>query len=93
MSLNRKLSMIIQNSSSRRFIAWLPNYHAVVLTFCIWIDDLLSKCSSNDVVELQRSKFVNKICDRIQCALDCIENWCICVTVNADKTSMVLLKT
>jgi hypothetical protein len=71
MSLNQKLSMTIQNSSSRRFITIQVNTidvsatcdHAVGVTFRIWIDDLLSKCSSNDVVELQKSKFVNKLCD------------------------------
>jgi hypothetical protein len=44
------------------------------------------------VVLLQKGKFVSTLCDRMQGALNCVENWCreIGLSVNADKTTMVL---
>jgi hypothetical protein len=47
---------------------------------------------ADDVVLLQKGKFVSTLCDRMQAALNCVENWCreIGLSVNADKTTMVL---
>jgi hypothetical protein len=44
------------------------------------------------VVLLQNGKFVSTLSDRMQGALNCVENWCreIGLSVNADKTKMVL---
>jgi hypothetical protein len=44
----------------------------------------------DDVVLLPKSKFVSTLCDCMQGALNCVENWCIGQSVNADKTTMVL---
>jgi hypothetical protein len=48
-------------------------------------------CADN-VVLLQNSKIVSTLCDRMQGALHCVENWCrdIGLSVNSDKTTMVL---
>jgi hypothetical protein len=47
---------------------------------------------ADDVVLLQKGKFVSTLCDRMQGALNCVENWCRekGLSVNADKTTMVL---
>jgi hypothetical protein len=47
---------------------------------------------ADDVVLLQKSKFIGTLCDQMQGALNCVENWCreIGLSVNADKTKMVL---
>jgi hypothetical protein len=47
---------------------------------------------ANDVVILISGKFLSTICDLMQRALSCVQNWCgkIGLNVNADKTSMVL---
>jgi hypothetical protein len=47
---------------------------------------------ADDVVLLQKGNFVSTLCDRMQSALNCVENWCseIGLSVNADKTKMVL---
>jgi hypothetical protein len=44
------------------------------------------------VVLLLKGKFVGTLCDRMQDALICVENWCreIGLSVNGDKTTMVL---
>jgi hypothetical protein len=44
------------------------------------------------VVLLQKGKLLSMLCDRMQGALNCVENWCreIGLFVNADKTKMVL---
>jgi hypothetical protein len=46
----------------------------------------------DDVVLLQKCKFVSTLCDRMQGALNCVENSCRekGLSVNADKTTMVL---
>jgi hypothetical protein len=31
----------------------------------------------DDVVLLQKGKFVGQLCDRMQDALNCVENWCL----------------
>jgi hypothetical protein len=45
-----------------------------------------------DAVLLQKGKFVSTLCDCMQGAPHCIENWCreIGVSVDVDKTTMVL---
>jgi hypothetical protein len=45
---------------------------------------------ADDVVLLQKSKFVNAVWDRMQ--IEIVENWCreVGLSVNADKTKMVL---
>jgi hypothetical protein len=52
-----------------------------------------SQGHADDVVLLQNGKFVRKFCDRMQETLNCVENWCreIGLSVNADKTTMVLV--
>jgi hypothetical protein len=47
---------------------------------------------ADGVVLLQKGKFVSTLCNRMQCALHCVESWCreIGLYVNADKTAMVL---
>jgi hypothetical protein len=47
---------------------------------------------ADDLVLLQKGRFVSTLCDRMQGAQNCIENWCreIGLSVNADKTKMVL---
>jgi hypothetical protein len=47
---------------------------------------------ADDVVILISGKFLSTICDLMQRALNCVQNWCgeIGLNVNADKTSMVL---
>jgi hypothetical protein len=47
---------------------------------------------ADDVVLLQKSKFISTLCDRMQGVLNCAENWFreIGLSVNADKTTMVL---
>jgi hypothetical protein len=47
---------------------------------------------ADDVVLLQKGKFVSTSCDRMHGALNCVENWYIemDLSVNADKTTMVL---
>jgi hypothetical protein len=47
---------------------------------------------ADDVVLLQKGKFVSTLCSRMQCALHCVESWCreIGLYVTADKTAMVL---
>jgi hypothetical protein len=44
------------------------------------------------VVLLQKGKFASTLCDCMQGALNCVENWCreICLSFNANKTTMVL---
>jgi hypothetical protein len=44
------------------------------------------------VVLLQKGNLVSTLCDRMQSALNCIENWCreITLSVNAEKTKMIL---
>jgi hypothetical protein len=46
---------------------------------------------TDDVVILMRGKFLSTICDLMQRALNCVQNWCgeKGLNVNADKTSMV----
>jgi retron-type reverse transcriptase len=46
---------------------------------------------ADDVVLLQKGKFISMLCDRMQGALNCVENWCRDkgLSVNADKTTMV----
>jgi hypothetical protein len=48
---------------------------------------------ADDVVLLQKGKIVSTLCDRMQGALNCVENWCrvIGLSVNADKATMVLI--
>jgi hypothetical protein len=50
---------------------------------------------ADDVVLLQKGKFVSTLCDRMQGALNCAENWCeeIGLSINTDKTAMVLFTT
>jgi hypothetical protein len=47
---------------------------------------------TDNVVLLQKGKFVSTLCDRMQGALNCLEKWCkeIGLSINADKTTMVL---
>jgi hypothetical protein len=47
---------------------------------------------ADDVVLLQKSKFVSTLCDRMLGALNCVDNWCreIGLSHNVDKTTMVL---
>jgi hypothetical protein len=46
---------------------------------------------ADDVVLLEKGKFVSTLCDRMQSALNCLD-WCkeIGLYVNAEKTTMVL---
>jgi hypothetical protein len=59
---------------------WLGNCNCFVQGF------------ADDVVILISGKFLSIICDLMQRALNCVQNWCgeIGPNVNADKTSMVL---
>jgi hypothetical protein len=43
---------------------------------------------ANDVVILISGEFLSTICDLMQRALNCVQNWCgeIGINVNADKT-------
>jgi hypothetical protein len=58
----------------------------------------LGSCNSfvqgfaDDEVSLNSGKFFITICNFMQKALNCVQNWCgeIGLNVNADKTSMVL---
>jgi hypothetical protein len=45
-----------------------------------------------DVVLLQKRNLLSTLCDCMQGALNCVENWCreIGLIVNPDKTTMVL---
>jgi hypothetical protein len=47
---------------------------------------------ADDVVVLISGKFLSTICDLMQRALNCVQNWCgeKGLNVNADKTSMIL---
>jgi hypothetical protein len=47
---------------------------------------------AEDVVILISGKFLSIICDLMQRALNCVQNWCgeIGLNVNANKTNMVL---
>jgi hypothetical protein len=47
---------------------------------------------ADDMVFLQNNKCVSTLCDRMQGALHCVENWCreIGLSLTADKTTMVL---
>jgi hypothetical protein len=47
---------------------------------------------ADDVVILISRKFLSTICDLMQSALNCVQNWCgeIGLNFNADKTSMIL---
>jgi hypothetical protein len=49
---------------------------------------------ADDVVILISGIFLSTICDLMQRALNCVQNWCgegeIGLNVNADKTSLVL---
>jgi hypothetical protein len=47
---------------------------------------------ADDVVLLQKGKFVSTLRNRMKGVLNCVENWCreIGLCVNADKTTMVL---
>jgi hypothetical protein len=47
---------------------------------------------ADDVVILISGKFLSTICDLMQRALLCVQNWCgeIELNVNADKTNLVL---
>jgi hypothetical protein len=47
---------------------------------------------ADDVVILISGKFLSTICDLMQSALNCVQNWCgeIGLNINADETYMVL---
>jgi hypothetical protein len=47
---------------------------------------------ANNVVIRISGKFLSNICDLMQRALNCVQNWCgeIGLNVNADKTPMVI---
>jgi hypothetical protein len=47
---------------------------------------------ADDVVLLQKGKFVSTLCDHIQGASNCVGNWCrkIGLSVNADKKTVAL---
>jgi hypothetical protein len=59
---------------------------------------LLGNCNcfvqgfADDIVILISGKFLSTICDLMQRALNCVQNWCVekVLNVNANKTSMVL---
>jgi hypothetical protein len=59
---------------------WLGNCNCFVQGF------------ADDVIILISGKFFSTICDLMQRALNCVQNWCgeIGLNVNSDKTSMVL---
>jgi hypothetical protein len=75
-----------------------------VLSHLLWkmvVDSLLRRLLhahyqtqgyADDVVLLKKDKFGSTLCDRMQGALNCVENWCrkIGLSVDADKTTMVL---
>jgi hypothetical protein len=78
--------------------------HRGVLSPLLWnmvADSLLNRLGNcncfvqgfaDDVVILISGKFLSTICDLMQRALNCAQNWCseIGLNVNADKTVMVL---
>jgi hypothetical protein len=99
----RSVRVEIRRSSVRVFVNWgCPQ--GGILSRLLWnmvVDSLLRRLHNahyqaqgyaDDVVLLQKGKFVRTLCDRMQGALNCVENWCreIGLSVNADKTKMVL---
>jgi hypothetical protein len=51
------------------------------------------RAQADNMVLLQKGKFISRLCVRMHGALNCVENWCkvIGLSLNADKTTMVLL--
>jgi hypothetical protein len=90
----RRVRVEIRGSSVRVFVNWGCPQGGV-------LSPLRRLCNAHyqehgyadDVVLLQKSKFVSMLCDRcMQVVLNCVENWCreIGLSVNAHNTTMFL---